>query len=223
MGLPSGATPMLQTTISATQAEDAADTIPALVNSVSRRLGDFGLMLHETTTNITEVTGKSERQVGQFKTLRNSADVMVEANRKIDATSGIAQETARTGQAELSDCRNAIAEAMNRVSLLVDTTGTIEQRLSEVEKALAEVGGVSKAIEKIAQQTNLLALNATIEASRAGEAGRGFAVVAAEVKTLSGRPAKPRCASAPPSTICPRRSCNDRRFHPQHFRRARNL
>jgi methyl-accepting chemotaxis protein len=178
---------MLQTTISAHQADDVADTIPALVNSVSRRLGEFGLMLHETATNITEVTGESERQVGQFKTLRNSADVMVEANRKIDATSGIARETARSGQAELSDCRSAIAEAMKRVSLLVNTTGTIEQRLSEVEKALAEVGGVSKAIEKIAQQTNLLALNATIEASRAGEAGRGFAVVAAEVKTLSGQ------------------------------------
>ncbi len=178
---------MLQTTTLATQPEAVGDTIPALVNSVSRRLGEFGLMLHETTTNITEVTEDSKRQVGQFKTLRDSADVMVEANRKIDATSGIAQETARGGQAELSDCRSAIAEAMKRVSLLVDTTGTIEQRLSEVEKALAEVGGVSKAIEKIAQQTNLLALNATIEASRAGEAGRGFAVVAAEVKTLSGQ------------------------------------
>jgi methyl-accepting chemotaxis protein len=43
----------------------------------------------------------------------------------------------------------------------------IEQRLAEVEKAFADVGGVSKAIEKITQQTNLLALNATIEASRA--------------------------------------------------------
>ena len=72
-------------------------------------------------------------------------------------------------------------------SLLVATTEAIEQRLAEVEKALADVGGVSKAIEKIAQQTNLLALNATIEASRAGDAGRGFAVVAAEVKILSGQ------------------------------------
>ena len=199
---------MLQTTISVAQADDAADTIPALVNSVSRRLGEFGLMLHETATNITEVTGESERQVGQFKTLRNSAGVMVEANRKIDVTSEIARETARTGRAELSDCRSAITEAMKRVSLLVSTTGAIEQRLSEVEKALADVGGVSKAIEKIAQQTNLLALNATIEASRAGEAGRGFAVVAAEVKTLSGQTREATLQSARPSTICLRRSRN---------------
>jgi methyl-accepting chemotaxis protein len=177
---------MLQA-ISAPQADSDPESIRLLVNSISRRLGDFGLMLHETATNITEITGESERQVGQFKTLRNGADVMVEANRKIDATSGSAQEAARAGLAELSDCRGAIAEAIKRVSLLVSTTEAIERRLSEIEKALDDVGGVSKAIEKIAQQTNLLALNATIEASRAGEAGRGFAVVAAEVKTLSGQ------------------------------------
>src|SRR4051794_12861983 len=177
---------MLQT-LHAPQADAEAESVPVLVNSISRRLGDFGLMLHETATNITAVTSESERQVVQFKNLRDSADVMVEANRKIDTTSGMAQETAKTGQAELSDCRGAIAEAIKRVSLLVATTEAIEQRLAEVENALADVGGVSKAIEKIAQQTNLLALNATIEASRAGEAGRGFAVVAAEVKILSGQ------------------------------------
>jgi methyl-accepting chemotaxis protein len=176
--------PMLQK-LPATQGE--AEAVPQLVNSISRRLGDFGLMLHETAINITAVSNESERQVGQFKTLRDSAEVMVEANRKIDTISAIAQQTAKTGQAELSDCRIAIAEAIKRVALLVSTTETIEQRLAEVEKALADVGGVSKAIEKIAQQTNLLALNATIEASRAGEAGRGFAVVAAEVKILSGQ------------------------------------
>jgi methyl-accepting chemotaxis protein len=177
---------MLQT-LPAPHAGNDAEQVPLLVNSISRRLGDFGLMLHETATSITAVTSESERQVVQFKTLRDSADVMVEANRKIDATSGMAQQTARIGQAELSDCRGAITEAIKRVSLLVSTTETIEQRLAEVEKALADVGGVSKAIEKIAQQTNLLALNATIEASRAGDAGRGFAVVAAEVKILSGQ------------------------------------
>ena len=177
---------MLQT-LEPPHADAEAGSVPALVNSVSRRLGDFGLMLHETAINITAVTGESERQVGQFKALRDSAEVMVEANRKIDMTSATAEQTAKTGHVELSDCRAAISEAVGRVALLVSTTETIEQRLAEVEKALADVGGVSKAIEKIAQQTNLLALNATIEASRAGEAGRGFAVVAAEVKALSGQ------------------------------------
>jgi methyl-accepting chemotaxis protein len=169
------------------QADPERDPADGLVNSVGRRLGEIGLMLHDTATSIAAVTGESERQVGQFKKLRDSADVMVEANRKIDTTSGVAQATAKSGQIEIADCRNAITEAMKRVSLLVKATETIQERLSGVEKALTDVAGVSKAIEAIAHQTNLLALNATIEASRAGDAGRGFAVVAAEVKALSGQ------------------------------------
>ena len=144
-------------------------------------------MLHETATNITEVTSEAERQVAQFSRLRDSSNTMAEANRKIDATSGVAQETALQGRAGLADCQGALAEAMKRATQLVNATGEIRGRLSQMEKALADVAGVSKAIEAIAQQTNLLALNATIEASRAGDAGRGFAVVAAEVKTLSGQ------------------------------------
>ena len=77
----------------ATQGE--AEAVPQLVNSISRRLGDFGLMLHETAINITAVSNESDRQVGQFKTLRDGAEVMVEANRKIDTTSAIAQQTAK--------------------------------------------------------------------------------------------------------------------------------
>src|SRR5579871_3561379 len=101
-----------------------------LVNSVGRRLGEIGMMLHDTATSIAAVTTESERQVGQFKKLRDSADVMVEANRRIDTTSGVAQETARSGQVEISDCRNAITEAMKRVMLLVKATETIQERLS---------------------------------------------------------------------------------------------
>jgi methyl-accepting chemotaxis protein len=173
--------------IPAPQADAERESVAVLVNSVSRRMGEFGLMLHETATNIASVTSESERQVGQFKKLRDSADIMAGANRKIDTTSGVAREAAKSGQMEILDCRSAITEAMKRVSLLVKASEAIEERLSGVEKALTDVAGVSKAIEAIAHQTNLLALNATIEASRAGDAGRGFAVVAAEVKTLSGQ------------------------------------
>src|SRR5665213_2038613 len=153
---------MLQARQAATESESA----PSLVNVISRRLGDFGLMLHETTTDINQAAKESERQVPQFKRLRDSAELMVDVNRKIDISSGAAQEKTKTGQAELSSCRFAMTEAMKCMSLLLNTNEAIERRLSEVEKALADVAGVSKAIESIAKQTNLLALNATIEASR---------------------------------------------------------
>jgi methyl-accepting chemotaxis protein len=171
----------------ALKADPAVGTTSELVNSISRRIGDFTLTLHETATALTEVASESQRQVSQFQKLRGDADLMIEANRRIGDTTGSAQSAAEAGRLELDACRNAIAEAAKRVSVLVSTTELIEKRLSDVDKALNDVAGVSKAIEAVARQTNLLALNATIEASRAGEAGRGFAVVAAEVKTLSAQ------------------------------------
>ncbi len=98
---------MLQN-IPAPHADAEGESVTVLVNSISRRMGEFGLMLHETATNIAEVTGETQRQVGQFKKLRDSADLMIEANRKIDTTSGVAREASRSGQMEISGCRNAI-------------------------------------------------------------------------------------------------------------------
>jgi methyl-accepting chemotaxis protein len=71
---------------------------------------------------------------------------------------------------EISDSSKHMVVAMN----------TMSHNISEIEKLLGEIDGISS-------QTNLLALNASIEAARAGEAGRGFAVVADEVRGLSQR------------------------------------
>jgi len=67
---------------------------------------------------------------------------------------------------------------------------TTSARMSDLSKAVQQIGDVVLIINDIASQTNLLALNATIEAARAGEAGKGFAVVANEVKTLASQTAK---------------------------------
>ena len=71
-----------------------------------------------------------------FRGCARAQTFMVEANRKIDNSSGAAQKATRAGQAELSDYRSAMTEAMKCMSLLVNTTEAIKRRLSEIEKAL---------------------------------------------------------------------------------------
>ena len=76
---------------------------------------------------------------------------------------------------------NAVADSCNSL----DGLHSVNQKMSVLEKKVAQINGLVDAVNKIADQTNLLALNAAIESARAGEAGRGFAVVANEVKQLS--------------------------------------
>jgi methyl-accepting chemotaxis protein len=165
----------------ANHSEDAV----AVVQLVGRKIGSVGLDVHEAASKVTELGKQFELQQTQCQELRRSAESMAGANRRIDSATGIAYNTAESGQIELENSRQAIAGAVARVATLADSVERIEHRLAEISASLKEVAGVSGSIEAIARQTNLLALNATIEAARAGAAGRGFAVVAGEVKALA--------------------------------------
>ncbi len=74
---------------------------------------------------------------------------------------------------------------VSNVSVAAQRQATTVEMVVELEKQAANIGGIVKAIARIADQTNLLALNAAIEAARAGQHGKGFAVVADEVRTLA--------------------------------------
>lgn len=163
------------------------DDAALLVNTTSRKLGDIGLEVHKATRTMVDISAESAKQVTQFKQLRSSANIMVEANRGISEATATSCSSADASRADLVRSRPVTTDAINRVAALVDTMARIERFLDEVSRSLHDVSRVSGLIEAVAKQTNLLALNAKIEAARAGDAGKGFSVVAEEVKCLSSQ------------------------------------
>src|SRR5262249_6492753 len=147
--------------------------------------GRLGVELADVLGNLEFVAERVSRQAAQFDHLKQAADTMVTANRKIDDATRAVQSTASSAATEISTARGAADAAAQHVGDLMGAVQRIEQRLGTVSTVLSQVAKVAGSIETIAKQTNLLALNATIEAARAGAAGRGFAVVAGEVKNLA--------------------------------------
>jgi methyl-accepting chemotaxis protein len=117
----------------------------------------------EVTASDLQVTASSMSEMAG--TLRQTADVAVQANQLVNAASEVAQ---RGG------------------SVVAEVVSTMDQ-INHSSQKIADIIGV---IDGIAFQTNILALNAAVEAARAGEQGRGFAVVAGEVRTLAQRSAE---------------------------------
>ena len=65
------------------------------------------------------------------------------------------------------------------------STGSIVQKLNNINKRTSNISRVITTISNIADRTNLISLNAAIEAEKAGDAGAGFKVIADEIKRLS--------------------------------------
>ncbi|HUH84560.1 MAG TPA: hypothetical protein VLX85_08105, partial [Stellaceae bacterium] len=119
----------------------------AFVAELSLKLGTVGLDTYEAAANVTEVAKQLERQNAQLGRLRNSSDVLLEANRQIDGATDTAHKTADAARADLQNSRQAIAGAVGRVAALVDAVTRIEERLGAIGNSLSEVAGISGAIE----------------------------------------------------------------------------
>jgi methyl-accepting chemotaxis protein len=163
----------------------APSTSEKLVDQLANRIGGLGVELADVAGNLQEVAGRVSGQADRFGHLQKTAETMVSANHGIASASQAVQSAATAAVGEITQSRAVVETAVQHIAELIEAVGRIENRLTTVGTALADVAKVSGSIEAIARQTNLLALNATIEAARAGAAGRGFAVVASEVKNLA--------------------------------------
>ncbi|MEW6219732.1 MAG: methyl-accepting chemotaxis protein [Thermodesulfobacteriota bacterium] len=182
---------------------DRQDELGVLIqgfNRMAENLSDLVSRIQrsgiQVTSSITELAATAREQEAVGNQHAATSSEIAASTTEIAATASSLMETMRKvadmarGTAKSAahghDGLQRIDRTMTRME---ESTGTIVEKLSILSEKAANIAGVVKTINKVADQTNLLSLNAAIEAEKAGEYGAGFAVVATEIRRLADQTA----------------------------------
>lgn len=144
----------------------------------------------------TQIAATSRQQEAAMNEHGASTSEAAAAVKEISATSqellrtvGEVNEVVSETATRAAAGQNGLAGMDKTMRHLVDSTGSINSKLSVISERARNINLVVTTITKVADQTNLLSINAAIEAEKAGEYGRGFLVVAREIRRLADQTA----------------------------------
>lgn len=150
----------------------------------------------QVTSSITEIAASTRQQEATSTEHAATASEIAASTNQIAATSANLMNTMKrvnsltlNAAAAAEDGHSALGNIDQTMVKMEEATGSIVNKLSVLSEKAADIAGVVKTINKLADQTNLLSLNAAIEAEKAGEYGTGFSVVATEIRRLADQTA----------------------------------
>ncbi len=182
---------------------DARDEFGVLIKGFNQMASYLAELVKEiqkagiqVTSSITELAATTRQQEATANEHAATTSEIAASTTQIAATSANLMSTMKSVN---SLTKNAAYAAENghaglshidkTMVKMEEATGSIVAKLSILSEKAADIAGVVKTINKVADQTNLLSLNAAIEAEKAGEYGTGFAVVATEIRRLADQTA----------------------------------
>ncbi|GAB4343291.1 MAG: Wsp signal transduction system chemoreceptor WspA [Desulfobulbaceae bacterium] len=150
----------------------------------------------QVTSSITEIAASTRQQEATATEHAATASEIAASTNQIAATSANLLSTMKkvhsltmNAAAAAEDGHAGLVNIDRTMVSMEEATGEIVNKLSILNEKAADIAGVVKTINKLADQTNLLSLNAAIEAEKAGEYGTGFSVVATEIRRLADQTA----------------------------------
>jgi methyl-accepting chemotaxis protein WspA len=150
----------------------------------------------QVTSSITQLAATNKQREAAASEHAATTSEIAAATAEIAATGGNLMTTTKKVNSLTKNAAYAASEGHSglksideKMIAMENATVSIVDKLSVLSEKAANIAGVVKTINKVADQTNLLSLNAAIEAEKAGEYGAGFSVVASEIRRLADQTA----------------------------------
>jgi methyl-accepting chemotaxis protein WspA len=150
----------------------------------------------QVTSSITQLAATNKQREAAASEHAATTSEIAAATAEIAATGSNLMTTTKKVNSLTKNAAYAASEGHSglksideKMIAMENATVSIVDKLSVLSEKAANIAGVVKTINKVADQTNLLSLNAAIEAEKAGEYGAGFSVVASEIRRLADQTA----------------------------------